>query len=412
MSAHVILRYLANWKVGASVAPTAEEAQAACREAADCDHPFDVVILDAKGLGGRSVEYARAFREGPGGKRVSVILLAGLDSYIADGGPESLDDVTVLPKPVRPSELFNALVLAASDPGQRAAVPQFPRRHARADRPTFKARVLVAEDNPVNQEVATGMLEAMGCETVSAPNGRAAFQLFSRDVFDVVLMDCEMPITDGIDATMRIREIEAMTRPSPDEGTAARRTPIIALTAHALNDVREKCLAAGMDDFLVKPFDERQLAETLRRWLTPVPVSKGPGSGPAPARSARDTATDHVIDMRVIDGLRALDREGERSRLVRAVSRFVEITPSLAAAIHEHRAKGDADALWRAAHSLKSSAGALGAKGLSRRCAEIETLARGSGVAATHSLVDALDEDVAAAISGLRGLIGEVHVPA
>ena len=132
----------------------------------------------------------------------------------------------------------------------------------------------MAEDNPVNQEVATGMLEAMGCETVSAPNGRAAFQLFSRDVFDVVLMDCEMPITDGIEATVRIREIEAMTRPAPEDGKPVRRTPIIALTAHALNDVKEKCLAAGMDDFLVKPFDDRQLAETLRRWLEPVGPAK------------------------------------------------------------------------------------------------------------------------------------------
>src|SRR5262249_49395721 len=222
-----------------------------------------------------------------------------------------------------------------------------------ADRPNFAARVLVAEDNAVNQEVATGMLEAMGCTTVSVPNGRAAFQLFARDAFDVVLMDCEMPITDGIEATRRIRAFESRARTMPDGSPARPRTPIIALTAHALNDVREKCVAAGMDDFLVKPFDGRQLAETLSRWLTPAP---SPGKCDRqtvrePLRAVEAQDEDFVIDIRVIEGLRALDGRGGPSRLGRAVARFTEIAPSLAAAIHESSAKGDAEALWRAAHS-------------------------------------------------------------
>ena len=250
VSAHVILRYLANWKIEATVVPTVEQAELACRDSAAAANPFDVAILDVKGLGPRSIEFGKAFRAQMGTRRANVILLVGLDSYMADTPP---DDATVLPKPVRPSELFNALVAAAADDGRCDDAPHVSRRQARTERLNFGARVLVAEDNPVNQEVATGMLEAMGCQTVSAPNGRAAFQLFSRDVFDVVLMDCEMPITDGIEATKRIREIEAMTRPASEGGMPPRRTPIIALTAHALIDVKEKCLAAGMDDFLVKP---------------------------------------------------------------------------------------------------------------------------------------------------------------
>jgi two-component system, sensor histidine kinase and response regulator len=419
VSAHVILRYLANWKVEAAVAATVHEAEAACREATLAGRPFDVVILDVKDLGARSVEFARAYRAAAGTRRTSVILLVGLDSYVNDSGSETLDDVTVLPKPVRPSELFNAMVIAASDDGQRGSMPHFTRRHARADRPNFAARVLVAEDNPVNQEVATGMLEAMGCETVCAPNGRAAFQIFSRDVFDVVLMDCEMPITDGIEATVRIREIEALKRPSLDDGAAARRTPVIALTAHALNDVREKCLAAGMDDFLVKPFDERQLAETLRRWLVPAALTtneaaakNGAQAPEAPHAVFEPIVEDPIIDRRAIDGLKALDRGGGGSRLERAVSRFVEIAPSLAEAIRRGRDTGDVDALWRAAHSLKSSAGALGAKRLARRCADIESRARDLGIGTIQCLLDCLDDDLTAAIGGLRALIGEMHVSA
>ena len=189
---------------------------------------------------------------------------------MADSSLERLDAAAILPKPVRPSDLFNALVSIASEGSPHHFKPHFMRRRLRPDRPNFAARVLVAEDNPVNQEVATGMLETMGCRVVSAPNGRAAFRLYAQEKFDAVLMDCEMPIMDGIEATRRIREIEAMAQGLPDGSPGRQRTPIIALTAHALGEVRETCLAAGMDDFLVKPFDDRQLAATLLRWLVPV----------------------------------------------------------------------------------------------------------------------------------------------
>src|SRR4029077_12317639 len=117
-------------------------------------------------------------------------------------------------------------------------------RRRQAELTNVSARVLVVEDNAVNQEVATGMLDAMGCRIVNAPNGRAAVDLFRREAFDVILMDCEMPIMDGIEATRRIRDIEAEAAAQSGEGSNYRRTPIITLTAHALNEVRDTCLAA------------------------------------------------------------------------------------------------------------------------------------------------------------------------
>jgi CheY-like chemotaxis protein len=253
----------------------------------------------------------------------------------------------------------------------------------------------------------------MGCRVVTAPNGRAAFRLFAQEKFDAILMDCEMPIMDGIEATRRIREVEAMAQGLPDNGHARRRTPIIALTAHALSDVRDKCLEAGMDDFLVKPFDDRQLAETLLRWLVPRgTAAEGTHGGDIapPSRADGKPLEIQVIDRAVIDGLRALDRKDSPSRLDRAVSRFLESAPPLAAAIHDNCDKSNAEALWQAAHSLKSSAGALGAKQLALRCAEIELRARNSGVEQARKLVAALDEDLAAAIGGLQNLTGGVHV--
>jgi len=415
VSGHVLSLYLASWQIDATIVMTIDEAEAAYREAAEAQQPFDVAILDVKGLGSRAVQFAQSIRPGAGARPTDVILLVGLDSYMGDSGLDALGAVAILPKPVRPSELFNALVSVASDGRQRNLLSQSIRRKVQADRTKFTGRVLVAEDNAVNQEVATGMLEEMGCRTVSAPNGRAAFRLIAQEKFDLVLMDCEMPIMDGIEATRRIREIEAMTEALPDGDDTRRRTPIIALTAHALSEVRERCLAAGMDDFLVKPFDDRQLAGILSRWLAPGQHSNVLESDAAAAVSApaeTPPARSGVIDLPVIEGLRTLDRKGGRSRLARAVGCFADIAPPLAATMRDTFKSGDTDALWRAAHSLKSSAGALGAKQLSQRCAEIESHARGERLEEVRPLIGILDDDLTAVIDELQALIGEAHVPA
>jgi PAS domain S-box-containing protein len=400
-SAEIIALYLANWKIDAAVVPTTARGEEVWREAAAAGRPFDVAILDVKGLGSPAVELARAIRAGQDGPTGALILLVGIDSYMMDTSLEALGASAILPKPVRPSELFNTLVEIAAEGGQGNPKHQFLRHKSPEATPQFAARILVAEDNPVNQEVAAGILETMGCEIVSALNGEIAVERFAGDRFDLILMDCEMPVMDGIAATRRIREREAAS------GTA-RRTPIIALTAHALNEVRDKCLAAGMDDFLIKPYDDDQMAQTLLRWLgatRDAAASEPRPATPPPAASA-------AIDAGVIAGLRALDRKGGPSRLVRAVSRFLEVAPALAASVKEAAGNGDGEALWRAAHSLKSSAAALGALALSKRSAEIEARARDTGLAAALPLVPGLDDDLQAATAGLEALLGEIHVPA
>jgi HPt (histidine-containing phosphotransfer) domain-containing protein len=210
-----------------------------------------------------------------------------------------------------------------------------------------------------------------------------------------------------------------MTQALPGSAGPHSRIPIVALTAHALNDVRARCLEAGMNDFLVKPFDDQQLAKTLERWLEKSGSVAAAAAHPcaAAAQSSVDEAVVRVVDTAVIDTavtdrLRALDRKGGRSRLGRAVTRFVETAPSIVSTICESHAKGDAEALWRAAHSLKSSAAALGAKQLSLTSAEIEHGARTSGVAAVTGLVAGIEKELKMATKGLQELIGDVRVPA
>src|SRR5204863_8552890 len=131
----------------------------------------------------------------------------------------------------------------------------------------------------------------MGLHVVTAPNGRVAMEVFSVERFDAVLMDCEMPIVDGLEATRRMRACESR-RINIGDTMGEQRTPIVALTAHALIDVRERCLRAGMDDFLTKPFNEIQMGEVLRRWLKPV-NRETPAASPVadlPAPAALDTS--------------------------------------------------------------------------------------------------------------------------
>jgi len=417
VSAHVISLYLTAWKVDPTIVMSLDEAKAAWHEAEEAGQPFDVVILDIKGFDAEALNFAAQIHSRAEGHRSELILLTGLDTYMVDSSLERLEAAAILPKPARPSELFSALV-SISHGGKPAKLDAYAKRRGiNAGLPNFAARILIAEDNPVNQDVATGILELMGCRTVSAPNGRAAFRLFAQEKFDAILMDCEMPIMDGIEATRRIRELEAMAQALPDSDQTRRRIPIIASTAHAINEVREKCLAVGMDDFLVKPFDERQMAETLLRWLKPhgTAIEQEPTDDDDAALAANEAtvpAHDEVIDAAVIQGLRALARPGKPSPLNRALARFLETTPSIVASIRDNCEKSDADSLWRAAHSLKSSAGALGAKQLSARCAEIESRARDTGTDAARPLVSFLDDDLAAAISGLKALAEEVHEPA
>jgi signal transduction histidine kinase/DNA-binding response OmpR family regulator/HPt (histidine-containing phosphotransfer) domain-containing protein len=416
VSAHVTSLYLASWQIDATIVKTLDEAKAAQLEARQAGKPFDVAIVDLKGFGAEAVDFAALARSSEGDHRCEIILLTALDMFTVGDSLEHLDAAAILPKPARPSELFSALVSISHGrkPGRQA--PK--RRDLRAGLPNFGARILIAEDNPVNQEVAAGILELMGCSAVSAPNGSVAVRLFAEEKFDAVLMDCEMPVMDGIEATVRIREIEAMMRNLPDGEPARPPIPIIASTAHAINEVREKCMAAGMDDFLIKPFDERQVAETLLRWLKPRAVSADDQPAPepiarlAPSKPPAPAAEDEVIDTAVISGLQALTRPGRPSPLARALPRFLETAPNAVATIREHFEAGDAEALWRAAHSLKSSAGALGAKRLSRHCAEIETRARESGVDAARPLIGSLENDLTAAISGLRAAAEPLHEPA
>jgi two-component system, sensor histidine kinase len=221
----------------------------------------------------------------------------------------------------------------------------------------FGGRVLVAEDNPVNQEVTRELVGALGCAVVCVENGEEALVALANEQFDLVLMDCQMPVMDGLTATRQIRSMEASAGRPPIK--------IVAVTANAFAEDRQACLDAGMDGYLSKPFTGAQLDETLQRWLPSHLVIERRGSTPRPA-SPTDDVPD--FDPIVLEPMKRLRQDFYR----RLITTFLLHTPKLIEAIKEAAAHRDRDALRLAAHSLKSSSANVGASRLSALARDTE----------------------------------------
>jgi CheY-like chemotaxis protein/HPt (histidine-containing phosphotransfer) domain-containing protein len=263
--------------------------------------------------------------------------------------------------------------LAGVDP--RPSVEQPAREH-----PTDRHRVLVVEDNPVNQMVAVGLLEALGYAAVAADDGVVAVQSLARERYDAVLMDVQMPRMDGYTATREIRSQEA----------SGQRVPVIAMTAAAVEGERERCLAAGMDDFLTKPVDPSALARVLERWL-------GPPSSPAPERQPVPPAPERVpiegLDLDRIDELRDLDPDST-AYLDRAIGNFVANSVTTMVTIREAFAADDVATLKFVSHKLAGGALNLGVTPAGRVAQQIELVADTGSTAEAAELIEQLEAEL------------------
>jgi signal transduction histidine kinase/CheY-like chemotaxis protein/HPt (histidine-containing phosphotransfer) domain-containing protein len=268
--------------------------------------------------------------------------------------------------------------------------------------PVFPVDVLLAEDNPVNQLLAKAQLASLGCRVQLAVNGVEATQLYSNGHYDIVLMDCHMPELDGYQATLAIRTLER------ERGT--RRVPIIAATATVLASERELCQAAGMDDFLSKPYGVQEIAAMLERWL---PVEKRAGATAVAAHGGESTAGAPsppivsiaaplkaaggaaalwaAIDRRVFDDLRRLQRSGNPDLIERVVSTFRTDAPLRVRELRAAIRRSDAAGVQRAAHTLKSVSANVGAVNLSTLCGDLEGDARQGSLAGAQRAADAID---------------------
>mgnify|MGYP001165592387 CR=1 FL=1 len=257
----------------------------------------------------------------------------------------------------------------------------------RGKEPT-EMRILLVEDNPVNREVACGMLETLTCRIDTAENGREALTAVEAREYDLVFMDCQMPEMDGLTATRLIRERES----EASSANSVHRIPIVALTAHAMQGDRELCLAAGMDDYLTKPFTLSQLEQVLSRWIPGKDGAKYQANeasqvsseqehgGHAPSDSSSgvskngSTVESTTLDQSALAAIRALQRPGHPDILARILSQYVETSGEMVGRIRQAILAKDAAELRAAAHRLKSSSAQLGASALAADCRELEMI--------------------------------------
>jgi two-component system, sensor histidine kinase and response regulator len=328
-----------------------------------------VAVMDMEMPGPGGLELARVLRGDPVLSGVKVILLAAI------GRTRPAETAAVdayLIKPVRAGQLLECVSEVARRPpvprGLRGAASAAPAEGVEAPASAaavMRGRVLVAEDNEINRKVAVRTLELLHYGAAMARNGQEAVEACQLRAYDAILMDVQMPVMDGFEATARIRATEA-----------PRHTPIIAVTAGAMPGDRERCLAAGMDDYVAKPLTVELLDAALRRWI-PGPEAAVPAAPPRAAAGAAGNGEVPRLDPRIVSELRRLGG-GRRNLLGEVVEVFLRTAPGRVQALTAAAQSGDDAALRFHAHALRSTSGNVGALRLSALCTRLEEGPRGA----------------------------------
>jgi PAS domain S-box-containing protein len=391
---HIIQEILASWGMVPTLASNGSEALTALDRAIADGVPPRLALLDVIMPGMDGFEVAERMRERPELAQTPILMV----SSGGQGGDEArmrrLKISRLLIKPLKQSDLLNA-VTEALGAGLREAAPV-----AVAARPAGVPvrRVLLAEDGLVNQQVAVALLAKRGHLVEVVENGKEAVEAAESGAFDVVLMDVHMPVMDGLAAARRIRKRER------ERGG---HIPIIALTATATKTDRERCLAAGMDDYVTKPFRAAELfraveeaAPAVRAMARPVaaapPVEAGPGPEP----------------VQVLDWGGALRSLGDEALLREMAAMFLDECPKLMAAIDAAIGNGDAPELRRAAHTLRGSAQVVGARVVAQAALALETIGRAGQLQAAPAARRELEAELGRLPAALCDAAGVEHAEA
>ncbi len=364
----ILRQQLQSWGVQPDEAADAPTALEHLRDAARRGDPYAFAILDLNMPGMDGLDLAHTIKSDPSLANVHLFLLSS-SGRVASDVAAAAQLAGTLTKPVRQSELFNCLIEGLQmepSPDQTSRPAPEP-----TDPAAQRGVVLLVEDNTMNQLVATRMLAKLGYGCDIAGNGQEAIEALTVGAYDAVLMDCQMPVMDGYEATRQIRRAE--------EGTA-RHMPIIAMTAAAMQGDREACLAAGMDDYVTKPIRVETIDDILSKWVRPpAGASQSSDSDSAPS-------TDHVIDVARFAVLRDLD-PGDGELISALVAEYLNDGQRLLTVLREAVAEGDPEALERAAHTLKGSSANLGAVRVAEICGRLEALGRANALGTAPRLV-------------------------
>jgi two-component system sensor histidine kinase/response regulator len=383
----ILEKQLSSWGVRTTSVAGGPQAIEELRSAAEGGAPYDLAVLDMQMPGMDGIELAGRIKADPDLSPTRLVLLTSMGRR-GDGEEASKSGIEAyLMKPVRQSELYDALATVmggavASEQTRLVSGHDFKRQQAGPC-----SRVLVAEDNPVNQKVAVRMLENLGYQVDVAGDGREALKALALTSYGAVLMDVQMPLMDGYEATAEVRRREE----AAGEG---RRVPIIAMTANAMQGDREKTIEAGMDDYVSKPVKPEDLGAVLERWVPAAPRNDGTGRMEAP------------IDREALARLHGLQNDEDGDIVAELAGMFLTDARSGLQTVEEALQKGDAPTVERVAHNLKGGSGNMGARGMVGLCAQLEVAGASGDLSRGPALLERIRHELERVD---RALEAEVH---
>lgn len=441
----ILYHQLSNWGLVVETAESGKRALELLAEAHANDQAFDAMVLDFRMPEMDGLELARRIQREPDYQKIKSLLLTSSSVQLNESDIRKLGIYMKVNKPVRQSVLHECLLSLM--PNESGVPTSKPVSQAKAK----NAKVLLVEDNPANREVAEEMLGQLGCEVTVAENGDTAVHLSDSNKFDIIFMDCQMPLVDGYKATQRIKT----------DGSLNSLTPLVALTANATTGDREKCLSAGMDDYVTKPVLTRTLSRMLDKWvahpinkLDPSVLNQDPlilftgerGSdlrttnvpgeisvdplptttqvqSPLETSSSESTPDSKPIDpmegitseassqatvtvnTNAIDTIRAMQRPGKEDLLRKIVGAFSKKTPDIIKRMQIAVNEEDSESVVAGAKGVGVSSAYLGAEKMSSLCKQIESVVAGSETENLTQLVSCLEEEYASVIEELNTIV-------
>jgi CheY-like chemotaxis protein len=392
----IVQEHVGAWGMRCDMAATAAEAMAALKNAALAGSPYDIALLEVQLPEMDGLALCRAIRADLALARTRVLGMYALGARPEEREMKAAGMRGLLVKPIKQSQLFNVLSVTMAAPADLADRGPSPHRRRLSEIESrlpqevrARTRMLLVEDNIVNQQVQLRLLERMGYRADTVNNGREALDRTGDGHYDIILMDCQMPEMDGYTATRELRRRE-------QDG---RRGVIIGVTAHALPGDREECLAAGMDDYISKPIVPEDLASILEKWV----IACDPALLPHPAGNGRESAAGAMLDENVVATLREFQRPGEGDFLAHLIDIFLA---DLRQRIGEMRAalpNRNSGTMANAAHTLKGAAGQIGATQVREICHEIEIAAKTGAFESMGAMLDNLERQA--------GLLGDAFKP-
>jgi two-component system sensor histidine kinase/response regulator len=396
----ILGHYVDSWGIHYQSTESAREALAILRKAAQAGEPFDLAVVDMQMPEMDGLTLAQHIRSDVLIAATRIIVLSSLGWRESEKKRKKADVDAFLHKPVKQSELFDCLAEVTNsrhgevrNPTGTFEKPSAAKAKQKSsgvnDRSKKRARILIAEDNPVNREVAVLQLQSLGYTADTVANGLEALEALSKSAYDIVLMDCQMPEMDGYEATNELRRREG----------SRSHTTVIALTANALQGDEEKCLSAGMDDYLSKPIKPEALEAVLEKWLAHKQALQRLGSDEEPEAHNLSSA----IDASVIAKLRkALGNKGN-DFIAGLIDLFIADAEPRLASLHDAIARQDGRSLKQVAHALKGSCANLGAKRMAGLCEILEDKGQENSFAGAGAILEHLEGEFALVKQALEG---------